>query len=114
MSFGKGKSNPVDEFPPLDRSLLTMNAPTRSTLVCDVESMTSPDLGSVGALARLQLEARRLGLELLLRGASSELRELIAFVGLEKVLCVETRRQPEEGEQRLRVEEERQLRDSPT
>jgi anti-anti-sigma regulatory factor len=88
-----------------------MIAPRRSTLFCDVGSLTAPDLGSVGALARLQLEARRVGLELRLRGVSPELRELIAFVGLDDVLSVETRRQPEEREERLGVEEESQLRD---
>jgi anti-anti-sigma regulatory factor len=88
-----------------------MIAPRRSTLFCDVESLTAPDLGSVGALARLQLEARRVGLELRLRGVSPELRELIAFVGLDDVLSVETRREPEEREERLGVEEESQLRD---
>jgi hypothetical protein len=90
-----------------------MIAPRRSTLFCDVESLTAPDLGSVGALARLQLEARRLGLELRLRGASRELSELIAFVGLEDVLRVEARRQSEEREEGLRVEEKRQLGDAP-
>jgi hypothetical protein len=90
-----------------------MTAPTRSTILCDVESLTPPDLGSVGALARLQLEARRIGLELRLRRASAELCELIAFLGLEDVLRVETRRQPEEREQRLGVEEERELRGPP-
>ena len=90
-----------------------MLAPARSTLVCDVESMTAPDLDCVCALARLQLEARRLGLELRLRRASRELLELIVFVGLEDVLRVEVGRQPEEREERLGVEEERQLRDPP-
>jgi anti-anti-sigma regulatory factor len=90
-----------------------MTAPTRSTILCDVQSLAAPDLGSVGALARLQLEARRVGLELRLRSASPELRELIAFVGLDDVLGVEVRRQSEEREECFGVEEERELGDTP-
>jgi hypothetical protein len=71
------------------------------------------DLGTVESLARLQLAARRCGLELRLRHVPDELRELITFVGLAEVLGVEPRGQAEEGEQRLRVEEERELDDPP-
>ena len=66
-------------------------------------------VATVGALARLQLEARRAGLELQIRGATGELRALIAFVGLEDVLSIESKRQPEEREERGRVEEEGEL-----
>ena len=71
----------------------------------------SGDLATVDLLARLQLGARRAGLELRLVNVPSELRELIAFVGLGDVLRVEAVGQAEEREQRLRVEEERQLDD---
>jgi hypothetical protein len=71
------------------------------------------DLATIEALARLQLAARRLGLELRLREVPEELRELIAFVGLSGVLGVEPRRQPEEREQRLGVEEEGELVEPP-
>jgi len=73
----------------------------------------SLDLATVDALARLQLAARRLGFELRVCSASPELFELIDFAGLAGVLCVEARRQPEEREQRLGVEEERELPDPP-
>jgi hypothetical protein len=76
-----------------------------ATIVCDLRSVT-PNAAALDALARLQLNARRLGLELLLRNASSELLELIAFAGLDEVLRVELEGQPEEREERLRVEEE--------
>lgn len=69
------------------------------------------DLSTVDALARLQLEARRLGLELRLVEASDELLELVDLAGLVVVLGVEPRRQAEEREERLGVEEERQLGD---
>ena len=86
-----------------------MGAPA-STIVCDVRTV-SPDAAAVDALARLQLNAQRLGLELRLRHASSALRELIEFAGLDQVLRVETGGQAEEREERLGVEEERELDD---
>jgi hypothetical protein len=45
--------------------------------------------------------------------ASPELGELLTFVGLDAVLRVEPRRQPEEREDPVGVEEERQLEDPP-
>src|SRR4029450_3223048 len=48
---------------------------------------------------------------LVLQRAPPELVELIAFMGLSDVLRVEPRRQPEEREQRLRLEEEGELDD---
>jgi ABC-type transporter Mla MlaB component len=45
-----------------------------------------PDAVTVDALARLQLAARRHGCQVRLRGASRELRELLAFMGLSDVL----------------------------
>jgi hypothetical protein len=89
-----------------------MPATPTGTIVCDVGAL-APDVLTVGALARLQLTARRLGLEIRLSHASTELRQLVAFVGLEEVLGVEAGRQPEQREERLGVEEEREL-DDPT
>jgi hypothetical protein len=81
-----------------------------TTIVCDVRSVV-PGGAALDALARIQLNARRLGLELLLRNASTELLELITFAGLDEVLRVELQGQPKEREERLRVEEERELDD---
>jgi hypothetical protein len=69
------------------------------------------DAATIDVLARLQLAARRLGLELRLRHASTELQALVTFVGLREVLGVESGGQAEEREQRVRVEEERELDD---
>ena len=69
------------------------------------------DLGTVDALARLQLAARRSGLELRLRHVPEELGELIAFVGLTEALRLEPWREPEEREERVGVEEEGELDD---
>ena len=89
-----------------------MTAPRPSTIVCDVGAL-APDAVAVDALARLQLTARRLGLEIRLRDASSELQDLLTFVGLRNVLRVEAGGQAEQREQRLGVEEEREV-DDPT
>jgi ABC-type transporter Mla MlaB component len=55
------------------------------TAFCDVRGV-HPDAVTVDALARLQLAARRHGCQVRLRNASDELRELVAFMGLEDVL----------------------------
>jgi ABC-type transporter Mla MlaB component len=52
---------------------------------CDVVDV-KPDAVTVDALARLQLAARRSGCTVRLRGASRELLELVAFMGLQDVL----------------------------
>ena len=70
-------------------------------------------IGIVDALARLQLVARRCGFELSVVNISDDLRGLIELAGLSTVLALEPRRQPEEREQRLGVEEEGQLDDPP-
>ena len=87
-------------------------AATRSTIVCDVGAV-KPDVHTIDALARLQLAARRLDLEVLLRHASSDLQALIAFAGLREVLRVEPDGQAEQRKQGVGVEEEREL-DDPT
>jgi hypothetical protein len=89
-----------------------MPAPRPSTIVCDVGALT-PDAAAVDALARLQLAARRIGLEVRLRHASRELQGLIVCCGLDEVLRVEAGGQAEERKERLGAEEERQLDDPP-
>jgi hypothetical protein len=79
-------------------------------LSCDVGALPA-DAVALDALARLQLAARRAGLELELCNASRELCCLITFTGLEEVLCVEAGRKAEEREERLGIEEERELGD---
>jgi ABC-type transporter Mla MlaB component len=53
--------------------------------LCDV-SRVDPDCVTIDALARLQLTARRHGCQFRLRNASSELLELVTFMGLRDVL----------------------------
>jgi hypothetical protein len=69
------------------------------------------DLGTVESLARLRLAARRSGLELQLTRVPADLEELITFLGLAEALGLDPRGQAEEREQRLGVEEERELDD---
>lgn len=81
-------------------------------LVCDVGAVAFPDAGTVEALARMQLTARRSGGRLMLRNACGELRDLLRLSGLSDVLpCDELRLEAsghtEEREPTGGVEEER-------
>ena len=67
------------------------------------------DIAVVDALARLELAARRAGLRLVVADASDDVRLLVRFCGLDEALRLEPQRQPEEREERLRVEEEAEL-----
>jgi anti-anti-sigma regulatory factor len=57
----------------------------RAIVRCDASEMAA-DAAAVDALARMQLTARRHGVEIRLVGVSPELRSLIAFLGLAEVL----------------------------
>jgi anti-anti-sigma regulatory factor len=80
------------------------------TIVCDLRGVAA-DCATIDALARLQLAARRIGIELNVRNASHELAELLAFTGLSGALGLEPGREREEREEPLRGEEEGQLDD---
>lgn len=76
---------------------------------CDVAAL-APDVVSVDALARLQLEARRHGCRVQLRNVPAELGRLLSFCGLAEACGLlggsrEPQRQPEEREDPRRVEE---------
>jgi ABC-type transporter Mla MlaB component len=68
-----------------DRVCALLDQTHAGVAVCDVSSV-APDAVTVDALARLQLGARRHGCQVRLRGASRELLELVAFMGLTDVL----------------------------
>ena len=89
-----------------------MADPRSREIICDAGDLP-PDAAAVEALARLQLGARRAGMEVRLSGVTPEMRHLLAFCGLSDVLGVEPERQPEERENRLGLEEERHLGDPP-
>ena len=87
-------------------------------ILCDL-GRAAVDIGTIDALARVALRARRLGCAIGLRGAPPELLELLAFAGLSDVLpCdpsspVEVTGQPEQREEPLGIEEERDPADPP-
>src|SRR5262245_989002 len=70
------------------------------------------DMETLETLARLQLAAHRRWVRVVLRGANGELRDLIAWAGLDAALpCIEgsgieSRRESEQGEEPLGVQEE--------
>ena len=80
-------------------------------VTCEVGGLLHPDVTAVGALARLQLTARRSGRAIRLRNAQVELCDLLALTGLRDELPVcpgllsQPYREPEEREQ-VRVDEE--------
>jgi hypothetical protein len=94
-----------------ERVRFMLDTAATGRVVCDVGAVTSPDAGTVEALARMQLTARRLGGRLMLRNACGELRDLLRVSGLSDVLpCddlrVEARGHAEQGEPARGVEEE--------
>jgi hypothetical protein len=74
---------------------------------CDVAAVREPDLGTVDALARVELTARRLGSGIRLRGASVDLLELLAFCGVPLESVDELELQSEHREEPGGVQEER-------
>ena len=63
-----------------------------SVLKIDVRGIGAPDAVTVDVLARVHCALKRCGYEMRLTGACDQLRELIAFMGLDDVLIVEPRR----------------------
>lgn len=74
------------ELPGLcDRVCALLQEARPDVVYCEVGGV-EPDAVTVDALARLQLAARRYACRVRLRGASDELRALVAFMGLDDVL----------------------------
>ena len=72
---------------------------------CDVAHVRCADFATVDALARAALNAQRFGSCLRVVNATPQLEELIAFAGLDDVLFGRRRRQAEQREEALGVEE---------
>jgi ABC-type transporter Mla MlaB component len=68
-----------------DRVCALLQRSRAGVALCDVRGV-GVDAVTVDALCRLQLAAKRHGCQVRLRNASSELLELVAFMGLEDVL----------------------------
>jgi hypothetical protein len=88
-----------------------MAASVPRKVVCDLSALAGADFKTIDLLVRLQLAARRHGRTLRFLHASAALQELVSFAGLEAVLPVEPRGQPEERKDSPGIEEERQLDD---
>jgi hypothetical protein len=88
---------------------VTMTGPDGTALADGVlEGNHTPDLGAVDDLARLALEAKRLGGSIRLAEVSPALRSLLDLAGIVVEvdgLVVEVERQPEGGEQALGVQQ---------
>jgi len=107
-----------DEVPDLIERLGPGIVRGDSTIIlCDLARLADADMATVDALARLALRARRMGCAVTLRDPSTELLELVGLAGLGEVLpCapasgLEVIGQPEEREEPLGVEEERDAGD---
>jgi hypothetical protein len=123
MSFGPGGSliRVTTEVtwllrPPLGRGdipqlceqlAMLVSFTSAEVVVCDVGDFAEPDVVLVDALARLALTARRLGARLELARASPRLQILLALIGLGLALPLagDPRREPEEREEGIGVEE---------
>src|SRR4051794_14448072 len=107
-----------DDLPGLcDNVCALLQASDAELILCDVGAVVDPDVAAVEALARLRIATRRLGRRMRVRNASPDFEALLAFMGLGDALPLraelrlEVGRQPEEREERLGVEEERELAD---
>ncbi len=86
IAFAIGGPITRADFPGLcERVCALLERSGDDVALCDVSGI-NPDGVTVDALARLQLATRRHGCQVRLRNASSELLELVAFMGLRDVL----------------------------
>ena len=95
-----------------ERVRYLLEASDSDHVICDVSAVLSPDAGTVEALARMQLAARRLGRRMKVRGACGALRDLVTMSGLSDVLpcdelSLEALGKAEQREPASGVEEER-------
>ncbi len=81
----RGPIEPSDLPGLCDRVCALLARSRAGVVLCDVRGV-EPDAVTVDALARLQLAARRRGCQVRLCRASSELLELVDFMGLKNVL----------------------------
>jgi ABC-type transporter Mla MlaB component len=74
------------DLPGLRDRVCALLAESKAELAYCYVRGVEPNAATVDALARLQLAAQRYGCRVHLRGASPELLELVAFLGLADVL----------------------------
>jgi hypothetical protein len=69
-----------------ERVRLALQGSVADEVICDVGALDGPDVGTLDALARVQLTAVRLGGRIRLRRACVDLRDLLVLAGLCEVL----------------------------
>ena len=107
----------ASDVPALCEHLASLLDASRANRVeYDCSGLTSADLCTLEALARLQLTAARHGSDMVLERAPPSLVALVAFAGLARILRlgVEVGRQPEHREEAGGVEEEGDAGDAVT
>jgi ABC-type transporter Mla MlaB component len=115
----RGRVGPSEGAELCDRVRVLLLEKPGCRVACDVASLVDADLGTLDALARLQLTAARLGASVRLRDPPSALREMLALSGLGDVvrcageLSVQPGGQPEHREEAGGVQEERDAADPP-
>jgi ABC-type transporter Mla MlaB component len=107
-----------------ERAEALLESSSAGVVVCDVGDVVEPDAVTVDVLARLALAAQRRGRQLRLRNTCPDLRDLLALMGLVDVVGAgaggvdgdgfEPRRQAEQREQVLGVEERAEPADPPS
>ena len=65
------------------------------TVILDCARFKHPDIATIDRIARIRLEAGRQDCKLRLRNPNVATLELIALLGLKRVLSVEVERKPE-------------------
>ncbi len=90
-----------------ERVAAARHGPDGGDVICDVAAVTTADLATVDAVARLQLAARRAGGRIRLRNPTPALLALLGLVGLVELLglVVEMEGHAEQREPPGRVQE---------
>jgi hypothetical protein len=102
-----------------ERLVELMRRSDADVVVCDVAALDAPDAATIDALCLLLLSVRRVGARSWVRGIGRELGDLLCLFGLcEARPCADVSAgqpvgEPEEGEEALGIQEERDAFDPP-
>ncbi|WP_224058465.1 STAS domain-containing protein [Streptomyces kanamyceticus] len=81
-----GPLRPGDVPPLCEQVAAVRHGPGGGDVICDVTDVTTADMSTVDAIARLQLAARRAGGRIRLRNPTPALLALLGLVGLVELL----------------------------
>lgn len=82
-------TRPADDDARASAGLATADLVNAEILACDASALSAADAGTLDALARLVLGARRRGARVLLIGANPDLLELLDLAGLANLLVLD-------------------------